>query len=405
MKITATVAVAALLLPVAAGWREKSSAPLTPAVAAPDLRQKQKPAPPTVRKNIPMPRDPRLAEIAAQIARLGPYETDAEQWLEVSLALMNLPAETLAEAWKLLQAHGSGHGPLVEALFSRWAEFDPSHAADEASAASDSSLQSQAWLGLLSTWIVRDPTAALARVAKLPEGLMREATTLSALEKLALARPADALAFAAALSDKRVADYSKETTLTMWAERDSDAALAWINANEPEETRHLARKKFYDNLTIERPDLAWKLALDEPEFAIREDGVRFALQQWSLPQPERALEAFAKLPEDLRTRDMATNAGAMLIRVAPVPMRELIGGEPPGEFRDELARNWINQHGNNEPAPAIEMAAGMSNPRDRKFMLEFQAGRWLKSDRPAAEAWLAQTTLLDDASKQKLLKP
>ena len=406
-KITAAAAALAFVLPVAVGWQSA-----TPPSADPRLIDSPDTSAPPAALNRPVipkaiadPRDPRLAQIAARIARLGSYESDAENWLEVASAIMALPGELLPETWNLLKAHGSDRGPLVEALFARWGEIDPQSAADEATAAADSSLQSQAWLGLLSSWVVRDPQAALARVQQLPEGLMREATTLSALEKLALARPAEALALATTIPQTRVAEYSKATTLAMWAERDPEAAVGWIDANEPEDSRHLTRKKLYDNLTIERPDLALTLTLKEAEPSIRHDATLFALQQMALPSPDRALEAFRALPDDLRTRDMATNAGGMLVRSAPQAMQEFIAAEPAGEFRDELARNWINAQGESRPDVAIEMAAGFSRSRDRALMLDFSAKRWLERDRAAAEAWLRETPLLDDATKQKLLQP
>jgi hypothetical protein len=405
-KFTIAAAAIAFALPVAVGWQRVSTQSSgARRLESSDAAPMAAPARPEIPRPIPETRDPRLAEIASRIARLGPYERDAENWLEVASAIMALPGELLAEAWNLLKAHGSDRGPLVQALFARWGEVDPQRSADEAAATGDSSLQTQAWLGLLSTWVLRDPKSALERVQQLPEGLMREATTLSALEKLALARPDEALALAATLPEARVAEYSKATTLALWAERDPEAAVAWIDANEPEDSRHLVRKKLYDNLTIERPDLVLTLTLKEAEPSIRHDATLFAIQQIALPGPERALEALRSLPADLRTRDMAGNIGMLLARLAPESLRGVIAAEPAGEFRDGLARNWINAQGESQPDVAAGMAAGFQTPHDRAVMLEFTTKRWMERDRAAAEAWVRDTPLLDDATKQKLLNP
>ena len=76
---------------------------------------------------------------------------------------------------------------------------------------------------------------------------------------------------------------------------------------------------------------------------------------------------------------------------------------PAGTSREAAAQAYVSQLAYSSPELAAPWAEALTDQNVRISQIENIARRWLETDRPAAEAWLAKVNLPEDR-KQRLLK-
>ena len=353
-----------------------------------------------------LPQDPLLARLASGIRSLKPQGSETAL-LELALLISDLAPAQFDAAQALITAGGDTHALLLRSLFARRAAVDLPAAVEAAEALANAKNESNrtfAWLGLLSVWMQADPQAALARLGQLEAGLFREATSFSALKMLAVEQPQRALDLLGALPPDIKPEPVRDELLNLWAQRDTAAARAWLDARTPDDQRETAARRFIDRLSYQRADISLALALQEPDFHVRKDCGLFAVQQLAVSDPARAIEALRTLPEELRSDIFGYNTGPHFAGSAPQLLRELVHEIPSGKYRDGLLQGVMNYPDPRHPREDIEAVALHSEAAIRDSVLTSRYEAWQKQDAAAARAWLESAALPPDV-KQKLRRP
>ncbi len=145
-----------------------------------------------------------------------------------------------------------------------WAQLDPQSALAAAFAIEKMSVRRNAEESVLNVWAGNNPRAVLGIIDALPEHLQSTATTY-AVRELSKHTPEEAAKYVAGMESGRVSSQVASLVAGMWAQRDHEAALAWV-LNEPniEEVRPSVLPTVLSTLVQVDPQLAMDTALAQP---------------------------------------------------------------------------------------------------------------------------------------------
>lgn len=379
-KLTATLALLALLLPPALKWRglsqtlvsvprqgltalhPESTSPIAP------LTRSEKPG----KGMTPAPRDPLLAELERGVSHPeDPYQ-DYSRLLDLTQLVLGLEPARFRGALDILKSARSPAqaGKLMTALLSRWAETDAGEAFHVAGELAGS-MKTAAMEGVLSVWMRQAPDAALARLGEIPDARERREVLETAYRQLSHGNPRETLARAGSIADAGTAAAVKENALQIWAGLDPEEALRWIRTEEPETSRDTAERQLIRTLAMLRPDKALELAQTMANPQARNHSVEEALRGWAVQDTAAARDAMLALPPEILKSAYLTNA--------------------------TLQMAWL------DPAGTAAVMDRLSPEAGRSDLAQAVANTWMRADRAAALAWIHSTPALSEEARKNLL--
>ena len=295
-------------------------------------------------------RNTALAEVLPDIARTDPQGAAAlitaepanPDWLARVLASQWVAQDATAAAqWVRDLPPGATQQEAVQGLLQSWPAEDLESAGKFALSLSDSASRNQAIQELGSQWAprVQDVAGLLQFAGQFPTGADRDAFLEGACKALRSHHPEASASLVEAMSASDVQSKRAEKTAGSWTRSDPDAAAAW--------------------------------ATSLPDGTAHDRALLSVTKQWISTDPEAAGQWLQSLPA--------------------------------GPARDSGVTAYVNKLANSAPALAAPLAETLTDETARNDQVEKLARRWLQTDRPAAEAWLAKVTLPDDR-KQRLLQ-
>ena len=383
-------ALVAFAVPV--GWQLRENA-VTPPV---QTLVSEQPVSKSPTKSVPTTNvDPILAQFSAALAALR--DDNPEGLMELVLFVANLPLEKLPGAWEILRQHADHSRTIVRALFCRWTEMDLQGAVAASSLTDNNSLRCSVWHGIASLWAVRDPKAYFAEVAKFPIDPKlplpwQEIANWHGLTKLANARPEVALEFVKSLPDPKRQLSVTKMALSLWGQRDPDAAIRHLKATYKEQELDEMMHLMAEEVAYHQPAVTFQISTQQANPHYREKETCFALQQWGADDPKAAAAALAAVPPEIQTSSLAQNVTRTLMQAAADETLAIAKASPPGEFRegmlDTIAMHFYNDKEQRSLQRVLETALLMGPGQHRDFNLEHAAKDWLLEDTPRASAWL-----------------
>ncbi len=251
-----------------------------------------------------------------------------------------------AAAWGAAISDGRDKSEFVNYVFSTWAEKDHAGALNAAEQLTDPGAQKAALATIISSWMHGDPEGAMTYVQNMPSGPLRD-SVLGTISQSMNGGDREAMSTAVAeLPDGQVRDAAVLKLVRSWA---ADSVNGGTNA-------------ILDAA-------AWSAAL--PDDTLRASAYDAIMESWSHGDPAAAEQWITTLPAD-KARDQAVYAFAAYV-------------------------------GQNFPAEAGRLAETMAKSSGRGIALYNAGFYWLQQDRPAATAWITQSTLLSDKDKKRLL--
>jgi len=225
-------------------------------------------------------------------------------------------------------------------LFDHWADSDPLGALAQAQGVKDPLLQLYAYEGAVNGWGAKDPAGALAWALQQPEGLFK-AQTISGL-------------------------------VSNWAGNNGSAAMSWAQQVPDEATRQEAVQDVLSEWTENSPQMAADYLMGQPASDAGAAAIRNAFHRWATEDAAQAEQYLAQLPE----ADGSAREAAMV------------------GYADGLAKE--------QPEKAVTWAQSLPEGELQETVDAAIAKMWLSQDKPAAEAWLAQSNFSAER-KQELL--
>lgn len=293
---------------------------------------------------------------------------DAWQWLDASTSgpLKEQGMAALVMGWARRDPPGAaawfvGTGStsqgVLDALVTTWADLDPRSAAAWVETLANADNKLTARVCLASAWVQQDPAAAAAYFTPLVTEGQQGLDLASAL-------------------------------VNSWGAADPAAAAKWINQLPPGSARREAAgvlATIWAASDIQRA-IEWTGKLEVPE--MKAAAIEHLGTTWGAIEPKKALDWLATLPADATRTEATLGALNSWAVTDPEAMKSWIATQPAGATAD-LARNSLGEvFADGDPAAAMQLALGISQPAQRSDSLAKFFRHWRKTDDAAAQQWL-----------------
>lgn len=319
-----------------------------------------------------------------------------------------LTPENAPAALAMIRENVSGFESMryMGTLAYKWGQVDPLTAMKELAQGDDRGGRMSQNV-VLTGWAATDPKAAMEWLGAY-EGEGKDWLSQSIVNGLAKNDPAAALKYVSALENKDDRSRGAETIAReMIRLGGSEKAVAWLNGLTDPDMKSGAFRTVAEQ--IMRGDATkaaeWIKAYAGEDYA--RDAVRTVSENLARKDPQEAL----KFASDLTGKAQSSAIGQAINEWARqsdgngmADAAKYVQALPAGDSRDAGARAIANAAVRQDPAAAIEWANTIKNPEERTDTLVDVGRRYMREDRAAAEAWLANSGLSAE-DQQKVTTP
>jgi len=370
------------------------------------------------RTTVPVPSSTRFggadASIRAALAEADPLDRlEQTRSVLLGLDLADFPAVVavyeqmlpLLDPWELVLP------------FSAWARSDPTAALEHALAWSLRDMQPQrriAVRAIFTRWAQADPESARAAAADVAAAHPRlrgdVRNGLAAGWASAEPGPDGLAAFLAELRPMQQRDESTGIALrALVRARGAGAALEWADSILLDEGVDPNYKRSVFEPAVGRaaeldPALAGAWVSGHAEEAYAVQGPMLVADRWGRVDGAAAMAWLGGLPAGERRDQAVRSAFQAWTGVDRPGARAWLEALSPTQFHDPALEAWAAQLVGREPALAIDWCERIAEPTRRQRCIESSAKTWYGADAVAAEVWLQQSEL-DDEARERVRKP
>ncbi len=365
-----------------------------------------------------------LVELTSLFRSGDPFRSSAE--IRQRLAgLTGADCLTLAAQLTSIRAYTPENQAVSEALFDRWSEADPDAMLNWALSPAARSQGSSSALNTMFTKIAsRDLGKAKSMLARItdpaqkrtalygigaaaasdPGGVARLMESESSpgdwsssyqmrqvLSTWANKDPQAAAAYVGAMKSTPMRDRAMEGLASTWACNDFDGAWQWANSLKTPRDRNGALPEVLASLAGVDPNRAAGLAMKLPNGQLRNNALAEVSQRWVYADKDTMLAWMDKLP----IQDRATvvdGAAWYLSYTDPGRAMEIYEKLPPGEQRGRMISYLMDNLAGKDPELAIKQLERIPQGKSRADAMQNMIGTWAASDPKKAAAWLEKQT-------------
>lgn len=330
------------------------------------------------------------AEFALTNFTAGATQNEA---LRIALGKWGAKDPHSAYAWAEDHLSGPSKEQALTSLVQSWAARSPQEAADWFVATGSTSQPMLA--AVLGPWAAKAPEEAAGWVEKLPDaGNRNTGRAAVAAEWAKNDPPAAAEYFAPAISAPPPAGSTNPpgldlaTTLAdIWGTTDPAAASTWITRlpEGPGRTEAAATLATVWAASDIQSAAAWSSRLTDP--SLRGTVVEHLGTTWGAIEPDKALTWLKTQPADLQPPAIrgAYNSWA---GTDPDGLADWITRQQPGAEMDIARRSLADVQAAENPAAALELTRGMTNPQDQADAAARYLQHWNRTDAAGAQEWI-----------------
>lgn len=273
-----------------------------------------------------------------------------------------------------------------------WAQRDPRGAADAVMASSMGHAGDDAMKRIGKAWAASDPAAALA-FATGKRGLMANHLAQSVVTEWAQRDLDAAIAHVGAQDDSLTKTRLGIPLVEAWAKTDPQSALQWANDNLKGEARAAAAASIVKSMATKDIDSAAHFIAGLESGGVKNRAVNQLVETWlskeNKPNATAALTWMASLPDADARRHAMDQSAWRLFYAAPEETVAFLNG-PQGASASQQLFDFAAQHlAKKNPDSAMQWAAGL--PADRRSATQQSVlGEWVSSRPDAALAWVRQ---------------
>jgi hypothetical protein len=327
----------------------------------------------------------------------GALLSDIHVPLHHSLALQSLAAGRAdqsvsdALAWARSLTTPDDRRTALDAVVSRLAVTDPRQAAELVTRESDPALAADMAKSLAGLWAAVDEQAAMAWVAGLPAGALRQAALKALDDGLSLLDPLGGARFALEAlpqGDARRADLVHAGVQLGFFPDDVGHAAAcdWLSSLPSGADRDALISGFCERHPLPDEELA-PLAASMTPGPDLVSTVQRLTQSWVNTAPVQAADWGSSLPEGL-ARSTALAAVAQSWGASDAASTaQWVGSLPPDPARDSAVEGFVRATSSNHPERAVPLLGLISDNAQRQQTTTQVLNNWMQTDPQAAQAW------------------
>lgn len=407
-----------------------------------------------------------LRVLREALENLESHPDEMRSLFAVLTLLHQLQHEQLPEAFQLVENHAGMKLFVHDALFARWARFDPAEAIAHTEKIRWSSGRLHALQGIFGYWITQDVEGALSAMRELSLGFHHRGILRG--DALYALVASDPLAAAARL-DGDIDAGERENLLEAlswgWPKLDGAAALKWAT-NLSGDERKKALPVVLGQVAKDDPESALETAMALEDRLMRDESLDMLFRRWARTDVAEAMRVFTEvLPPEMRTAkavnhlcwscagqpvekviawsekipdsnvrhkflsmvasSLSGDVGDSLELLAKVPeckwrehaVSNIVGtwlpqdeegalkwlaDLPPSNSRDAGVANASWELADKHPQQAVEWAVTIVDLERRPKTLEKAIKAWIKKDRDAAANWIAESEFLSEQEREEL---
>ncbi len=266
---------------------------------------------------------------------------------------------------------GGGRGPggqgPASIIASEWARQDP--AAAMAWASSLTTDKSQAMTAVIGEVAKSDPAKAAAMIASM-EGGDKAAAYRTVAEQYGASNFSDAQAWIRTLPAEAQAA-ALASAISGLSKSDPQAAAGQVAQMAAGDAKDRAISDVVKNLARMDPQAAADFIKQQGSAQAQRDSMRELMPAW-----------------------VAQNSSAALSYATSLPA---------GDVQDRAYQSYVFSNSSAAPADLVRVAEAISDEGDRSRTISMTVGRWMREDAAAAKAYVSESTILSDESKQRIL--
>jgi len=292
----------------------------------------------------------------------------------------------------------------IRAFVIAWTRFDPAAAFDHTISWRFPDKQKVGASAAIEGWALRDPIGALQAYEEAATSVpsISEDLFLNMLTGWLYSGEDGLIEYIAGLSGhKRELALSRVVGRIM-REGDTDAAVSWVEAiirNDAYEME-FKRRVFRRGCRIvgrSDPELtaAWAMEHLDEEYAV--DAPRIVAGRWASKDGRAAMQWVRELPRDELTELAIREAYLTWYRSDRESAVAWLASETLTAFHDPAISYYANELSKREPKEAVVWCERILDAERQLNCLKPAAARWHQSDAEAAEAWLQQSPLDEEA--------
>ena len=272
--------------------------------------------------------------------------------------------------WPLRDKKELGAGTTLET----WALHDPDAArrAYEQVIKKNPGLQEVLFFDLLTGWVYSDQEGVEDYISNAPPGVLNTAVSRVAAKTL--------------------------------RRGGIDALIRWVNSITGNDAyEDLFKKKAFQrgSRMVARWDheraAAWAIENRDQVFA--SDGPRIVAEQWGMTDGPAALEWVRNYPDEEKQYEAAREAFRTWFESDRNGAADWLKSESLTAFHDPIIMYYAKEMGYSAPAEAVGWCERILNERRRLGCLKRMAAKWYRRDALAAETWLQQSPLDEEARR------
>lgn len=249
-------------------------------------------------------------------------------------------------------------------------------------------------------WAKQDADGALAWAQTL-DGRDKGQAATGALAQIAKSDPEGAADKLAALGED-AGDRAYSAIATEWAKTDWEATEGWIDSI-PEGLRDDAMEDAIGALAVTDTEKAAEKALTF-EGELRSEAFEEVAQVMA---GDNASEAMTWVMENGTEADQAEAIGNVMsswVGQDRGEALEWLNTQSSGEVRDEAVQSFIFNDHSQTDGSTIAMAESITDEGDRERAVGIASFRWLSNDQDSALEYIRSSEVLDDRSRERLLR-
>ncbi len=308
-------------------------------------------------------------------------------------------AKALLEELPEGSARSNGASALVNAL----ANTDPKAAAELVTQFPTDRKKGDAVTNVAMRYARSDTTAALAWAEALPGG-----TRNSAFAGIAYAwtqqDPKAAFDYFAKHELMNTDGYMVNQALRNWSQSDSTEALAWARSLPEGKLKDRALSTVVVSMADNDPRAAAKMISSLP-VSSQDDAAGSLAARWANSDPGAASQWAASLPEGESRSKATRNIVAMWAEHDIAKTAAWLEKLPAGISRDSAVGEFARQVTEKDPAGAAAWAGTIYDAAQRDNAMERIYRHWSRTDQQGAMTFIANSPVVSDAMKQRLLTP
>ena len=293
---------------------------------------------------------------------------------------------------------------LVPQAFAEWSLFDGAAAAKRIETIDDPERKEAAWNTAVQVWRQRDTAGCWRYLVAQPDSVRRDHDMQRFLESLSFTDPRRTLELMAEVKNPAIRERTLDEMAWRWAEKDADAALAWVNGLPDTAQRDKLIPRVVLGVTSKNKEAGAALAMSLPDPKLKREMVNEVHRGWSNFNIQAAVTAFLKLPSSLRDAQTFQHFGfstekldvAEILRIAD----QLAAIEGARDVFLERAANRKESQG--RPEDAIALLSPLPQAQLRAQGFQSLAMNWATKDNSPAAAWV--TTLPAGADREKAIE-